>query len=93
MARLAVVTGASSGISEAYTRRHGGEGWGVVVVARRRDRLDALVRESTTPSGTGAEAMTADLSRAEDIGRVTRLLGNVQWTFSSTALAWRITCH
>jgi NADP-dependent 3-hydroxy acid dehydrogenase YdfG len=59
--RRVVVTGASSGIGAATVRLFRSHGWDVVGVARRADRLQALVDE------TGASMFVADLTDQDDV--------------------------
>jgi NADP-dependent 3-hydroxy acid dehydrogenase YdfG len=61
---VAVVTGASSGIGAATARRLATEGFHVVAVARRADRLDTLVKEIGVDHAT---SVTADVTSADDV--------------------------
>jgi NADP-dependent 3-hydroxy acid dehydrogenase YdfG len=63
---LAVVTGASSGIGAATTRRLATEGFHVVAVARRADRLEQLAKEITGGGGR-ATTVIADITRPADV--------------------------
>ncbi|MBA3262747.1 MAG: SDR family NAD(P)-dependent oxidoreductase [Thermoleophilaceae bacterium] len=63
--KLAVVTGASSGIGAASARLLSRDGWRVLLVARRADRLDGLASELGD-----AVAVPADLTDAEAPQRI-----------------------
>ena len=76
-ARVAVVTGASSGIGEATARTLAAQGFHVVAVARRADRLRRLADE------IGGSAIAADVTddaavqaMAAELGRVDVLVNN-----------------
>jgi uncharacterized protein len=60
--RLALITGASSGIGLAFARVFAGHGWDLIVTARRHDRLEKLCEEIRLRFGVEAHAVAADLS-------------------------------
>ena len=77
--KVAVITGASSGIGGATARLLVDEGVRVVLVARRKDRIDALVEEL----GDAAIAIAADVG---DLAQVATLFDTVRERFGGLDL-------
>ncbi len=60
------ITGASSGIGEAFARKLA-PGHNLLLVARRRDRLEALADEFSNKFGTHTTVVDADLTKEGDL--------------------------
>ena len=67
MTKLALVTGASSGIGRAFAERLAADGYDLVAVGRRRDRLEELAASVTDVK---VQTLVADLSTDEGIEEV-----------------------
>lgn len=70
----AVVTGASSGIGALYADRLARRGYNLILVARSRERLEALARDLADKTGRTIEVIAADLNNKADLARVEQVL-------------------
>ncbi|MFF9315383.1 SDR family NAD(P)-dependent oxidoreductase [Streptomyces sp. NPDC014748] len=66
--RTIMITGCSSGIGAAAARLFAAEGAGVVLMARREERLRELAKEIGEAGGTAVSA-PGDVTREEDVAR------------------------
>jgi NADP-dependent 3-hydroxy acid dehydrogenase YdfG len=64
--KVVVITGASSGLGESTARHLADLGATVVLGARRKDRLDAIVKDITVKGGK-ALAVTVDVTRRDQV--------------------------
>lgn len=63
----AVVTGASSGLGAAFAERLARDGYDLIIVARRRDRLESFAEQLKTNHHVNVTVIAADLSKSDEL--------------------------
>jgi NADP-dependent 3-hydroxy acid dehydrogenase YdfG len=88
--RVAIVTGASSGIGKAIAENFAAEGAKTVLVARRKEVLDGIVAEIRGKGGA-AEAAAADVTKEADVdalfAKVVKAHGRVDIVVNNAGVA------
>jgi short-subunit dehydrogenase len=70
----ALITGASSGIGAIYADRLARRGDNLILVARDRQRLDAVARRLSALTGRSVQVLVADLNNKADLARTEGVL-------------------
>ena len=65
--KVVIVTGASSGIGRSIVLESAGRGATVILIARRKERLDEIAAEARELSGAEAYVFPTDMGKPDDI--------------------------
>lgn len=86
----ALITGASTGIGAVYAERLARRGYDLILVARDRERLQALAQRLQADTGRRVEVCRADLLERADLLQVERLLlddPDIAWLVNNAGIA------
>ncbi len=65
-----LITGASSGIGEAFARKLASQGYNLITVARGEERLQLLATDLRAKHAIRVEVLPADVAREQDLAKV-----------------------
>ncbi|WOJ94027.1 SDR family oxidoreductase [Congregibacter variabilis] len=74
MTNTALITGASAGIGEELARVHAEKGGDLILVARRKDRLESIAKDIRAEHGVQVQVLAADLAKS---GAAKKLMADV----------------
>lgn len=77
-----IITGASAGIGTAFAHQLANKGHGLILVARRKDRLEGLAHSLKQDHGIEADVITCDLSAPEGPSHVLEQVEAQGWSIS-----------
>lgn len=75
---VSVISGASSGLGAIYARRFAEKGHDLLLIARRKDRLDLLAAQFREKYKVRVETMQADVSNLEQLREVERRIESIK---------------
>jgi uncharacterized protein len=74
--RIALITGASSGIGKEFARRFAQSGYDLIITGRRKDMLTLLANQLEKGFGVSVTIITAELSDEKDINTLIQVIAN-----------------
>ncbi len=100
---IALITGASAGIGAEFARQLASQGFGLILIARRKNKLEKLSKELHEEYSVSVEIFVGDLSKLDDnhkiiskikeIDNLDVLINNAGYGINKTFLQTDITQH
>jgi short-subunit dehydrogenase len=75
--RIALITGASSGLGMSFARRFAEMGYDLIITGRNQDKLSALAGELQSASGINVQCIIAELSEEKDVNNILQVIDEV----------------
>jgi short-subunit dehydrogenase len=75
--KTALITGASAGLGAEYARQLAAAGTGLILVARRRERLEEMARDLRARRDIEVEIVPADLATEEGVAAVEQAIARI----------------
>lgn len=76
--KVALITGASSGIGAEYARKLAQRGYDLIIHGRRVEKLQSLADEIKTKYNVNVQIETAELTNREDLNRLAEIIKNTE---------------
>jgi len=76
--QIALITGAKSGIGEAYARRFAAQGYDLIITGRRKETINRISDELARICSVNVEVFIAELSNLEDVGALAQKVRNTK---------------
>ncbi len=72
--KIAVVTGATSGIGAAYANKFAKQGYDLILIGRRKEKIEETGQYFRREYGVNVEILLAELTEQEDVKKVTEFI-------------------
>lgn len=76
--QIALITGATSGIGEAFGRRFGAEGYDLIITGRRQEKINRLANKLARTYNAKVEVVIAELSDPSDVDALAQRITNTK---------------
>lgn len=81
MERLAIVTGATSGIGKAYARLLGRQGWNLIITGRREEKINKVARSIIEDYGVDVRVVICDFNNQDSFGNLISIISDLKVGF------------